>query len=212
MPTSKVRALGLKDLTPNAGIEFWGGQGKHKIVFSPCREGEICSFYCFFPANLADNSNESWTSADLGVDQLIAPFPDLDPELIELFKSSEDIKPWRLWVHTPYTHLHKGVAAILGDAAHPMMPDQSQGACQALEDAAALGIIFSKDFGFTQDVKQGLALYEKIRKPRVTKVQAASARARENIAERIGFSSAERPGMWKVADENSKLTIDEMNE
>jgi 2-polyprenyl-6-methoxyphenol hydroxylase-like FAD-dependent oxidoreductase len=28
---------------------------------------------------------------------------------------------------------------LLGDAAHPMLPNAAQGACQALEDAAALG-------------------------------------------------------------------------
>lgn len=66
-----------------------------------------------------------------------------------------------------------------------MMPDQSQGACQAIEDAAALGIVFGKE-NFQGDVREALEVYEQVRKPRATKVQAASARARENINERIG--------------------------
>lgn len=66
-----------------------------------------------------------------------------------------------------------------------MMPDQSQGACQAIEDAAALGLVFSKKH-FRGDVKESLQVFEQVRKPRGTKVQAASARARENINERIG--------------------------
>lgn len=65
------------------------------------------------------------------------------------------------------------------------MPDQSQGACQAIEDAAALGIVFGKE-NFQGDVREALEVYEQVRKPRATKVQAASARARENINERIG--------------------------
>lgn len=65
------------------------------------------------------------------------------------------------------------------------MPDQSQGACQAIEDAAALGLVFSKTH-FSGDVRESLGVFEQVRKPRATKVQAASARARENINERIG--------------------------
>lgn len=71
-----------------------------------------------------------------------------------------------------------------------MMPHQSQGACQAIEDAAALGIIFSPMYAqFTHDTEAGLGLYQRIRKPRATRVQMASARATENLNERIGFTS-----------------------
>lgn len=59
----------------------------------------------------------------------------------------------------------------------------------AIEDAAALGILFSKDY-FTGDVFESLSTYEKIRLPRATKVQAAAARASLNINERIGKASA----------------------
>jgi salicylate hydroxylase len=86
-----------------------------------------------------------------------------------------------------------------------MMPHQSQGACQAIEDAAALGIIFSKTYHYTHDVPAGLAMYETIRKPRATRVQTASARATENLNERIGFTSLTPHDMTLAAQEN-KLT------
>lgn len=66
-----------------------------------------------------------------------------------------------------------------------MMPHQSQGACMAIEDAAALGIIFNKDH-FIGDVTESLAVYEAIRLPRATRVQSAAAKAAYNINERIG--------------------------
>ena len=53
----------------------------------------------------------------------------------------------------------------------------------AIEDAAALGIVFSKQ-QFSGDVREALQIYEAVRKPRATRVQAASARARENLNER----------------------------
>ena len=212
--TKDVRRLGLTDLSVNSAIEFWGGQGIDKIVFSPCRDGEVHSFYCFFPTHLSKNPGEGW-SHSITVEELLAPFGTLDPRLLEMFKNSTDIKPWRLFVHQPYTHWQAGTTCIMGDAAHPMLPDQSQGACQAIEDAAALGIIFSQTFSFAnspEDISKGLQLYEQVRKPRASKVQEASARARENITERIGFSSNTSNPLYKVADEKRKLTIEEMNE
>lgn len=182
----------------------------YKIVYSPCRKGEINSFYCFFPTELSNHATESWKE-QATVQQLLAPFPDLDPELLALFTNSEDIKPWRLFNHQPYELWQAGNTCILGDAAHPMMPDQSQGACQAIEDAGALGIIFSDRYNFTKNIRKGLELYEKVRKPRATRVQAAAARARENLNERIGFSSNSSNPKYRVANENDKLTIEEMN-
>lgn len=211
LETSEVRRLGLTDLSPNSAIEFWGGAGIDKIVFSPCRNGEVHSFYCFFPTALSDHTGEGWNYS-ASREQLLAPFPDLDPTLLDLFRNAVDIKPWRLFVQQPYRHWQRGRTCLLGDAAHPMMPDQSQGACQAIEDAAALGIIFGPGYAYTTDVRAGLKLYEGIRKPRTSRVQEASARARENISERIGFSSNKHSQRYRVANEGSKLTIDEMNE
>lgn len=223
--TTDVHRLGLKDLAPNAAIEFWGGvdnmeacgaDSRNKIVYSPCREGEVNSFYCFFPEALAKKgAGETWNDSKLSIEDILAPFPNLDPELLAIFKNSTDIKPWRLFVHQPYSHWKKGRTCIMGDAAHPMMPDQSQGACQAIEDAAALGLIFSKDYAFASNVDwiaKGLTIYEQVRKPRASRVQAASARARENITERIGFSSNTKNPLYKVKDESQKLTIEEMNQ
>ncbi|THU80311.1 hypothetical protein K435DRAFT_874512 [Dendrothele bispora CBS 962.96] len=90
------------------------------------------------------------------------------------------------------------------------MPHQSQGTCQAIEDAAALGIFFSNKYKFTQDVTAGLKLYQAIRKPRASRVQAASARAMENLNERIGFTSL-TPHDATLAAAEGKLTVNEMN-
>lgn len=72
----------------------------------------------------------------------------------------------------------------------------------AFEDAGALGLVFQKKFRKDYGVAEGLSLYEKLRKPRATRVQEASFRAREDLSERIGWSSSsDRPG---------KLTIEEV--
>lgn len=47
-----------------------------------------------------------------------------------------------------------------------MLPDQSQGFCQAMENSGALGFIFSGEFKdiWDGDVGKGLELYEEVRK------------------------------------------------
>lgn len=55
----------------------------------------------------------------------------------------------------------------------------------AIEDAAALGIIFNKTY-FNGDIAQALSIYQEVRLPRATRVQAAAAKAAYNINERIG--------------------------
>ncbi|KAA8904951.1 hypothetical protein TRICI_005373 [Trichomonascus ciferrii] len=194
-----VQKYNFYDFTKNGAIEFWGGEGIDKIVISPCSNGDIISFYCFYPSSYNNLRKDGWDN-DATLEQLLDTFPKLDSQIRDMFKRAFDIKQWRLYVHEEYETWSNGNTTLMSDAAHPMLPDQSQGACQAIEDAAALGYIFSKKFNFS--VPDGLKIYEQVRKPRATKVQKASARAREDLSERIGFSaSVDKPG---------KLTIEEI--
>lgn len=200
--------MGLADFSENEAIEFWGGDDKNKIVLSPCSDKKIVSCYCFYAANPED-VKDGWHNEIL-TQQLLDSVPGLDPKLIQLFITcGYDIKQWRLYVHDPLPYFYKASSdgtkgvALLGDACHPMMPDQSQGACAAFEDAGALGHIFSRNFNLS--VADGLRIYEQERMPRVTKIQQASLRARENLNERIGWSSS-ATGL----QEENKLTIEEV--
>jgi salicylate hydroxylase len=76
-----------------------------------------------------------------------------------------------------------------------MMPDQNQGFCQAVEDAGALGYIFSQEYSdiIGNNTRLGLEIYEKIRKDRATKIQTASLRARTDVKERIGWQTEHDP-------------------
>lgn len=55
----------------------------------------------------------------------------------------------------------QGRVTLLGDAAHPMMPDLAQGASQTVIDALALRDAFAR----TKDVDQALLDYETLRRP-----------------------------------------------
>ncbi|KIX10666.1 uncharacterized protein Z518_01750 [Rhinocladiella mackenziei CBS 650.93] len=210
--TEEAVKAGLFDYSQNSALEYWGGQeGKwDKIVLSPCNGGKLLSYYCFFPREKGDYTNHTWGGEDRPVEELLSPYPELDPQVKAHLAIGREIQPWRLWVHNPYPYLHRSMTCLLGDAGHPMMPHQSQGACMAIEDAAALGILFNRNY-FSGDIAEALTVYEQVRLPRVTRVQSAAAKAAYNINERIGFSNNKDLATYKVEDERAKLTIEEMN-
>ena len=212
----EVKKLGL-DWASDPAIQFWGGYPRadlsqyYKIVMSPCAGGDIVSFYCFMPTELTSHHEEGFVFKEVPASEILTgEYSRLDGLCRKLIENSVERKPWRLFVHAPYSHWHRKQTCILGDAAHPMMPHQSQGACQAIEDAAALGVIISKEYSFTTNVEAGLAMYERIRKPRATRVQESSHKALENLNERIGFSSLTAHDA-AVAAREGKLTVNEMN-
>ncbi|CAF0854016.1 unnamed protein product [Adineta steineri] len=155
-------------------------------------------------------SGEGWNFSATP-SMLLECFPNLDSDLLAICKHCEDIKLWKLFIHEPYPYWVKGCVALLGDAAHPMLPDQSQGACMAIEDAAALGIIFSPKYWGNKifTVEHGLKIYELLRKTRATRVQEASSRVPENFNERIDWNSQRNHDNQQSA--TTILTIDEIN-
>ncbi|KAL9566138.1 hypothetical protein ACKAV7_009725 [Fusarium commune] len=180
VPYEKLEKLGLTKFVTRNAIEYWGGMGIEKIVMSPAGGGSMICCYCFYPASLNDTRDDGWNL---------------------LFAEAEDIKMWRLYDHKPYEYWVKGKVALAGDAAHPMMPDQSQGAVSAFEDAGALGLLFSESNLAKRSVEQLLKQYESLRKPRATMLQAASLRARLDLTERIGWSSVDtKPGKLTIED------------
>jgi salicylate hydroxylase len=68
--------------------------------------------------------------------------------------------------------------ALLGDAAHPMLPFFAQGAGQAIEDGAVLAGCLRD--ASVDDVPTALRRYESLRVERATRVQRASGERREH--------------------------------
>ncbi|PZU39215.1 MAG: FAD-dependent urate hydroxylase HpxO [Microbacterium sp.] len=100
----------------------------------------------------------------------------IDPEVSLNRVEIWDIDPFDTWVH--------GRVALLGDSAHNTAPDIGQGACSALEDSFALGIVFATN---TLGVEDSLQRYEKIRAERAGELVA---RARKRAWETHAFDPA----------------------
>lgn len=102
------------------------------------------------------------------------------PVVGDLISHAERCYKWALFDRDPLPRWVSGRVALLGDAAHPMMPYLAQGGCMAIEDAYVLAheLAASKD-----DPEQALRAYEAARLPRASRVQLMSRKvARVNQA------------------------------
>jgi 2-polyprenyl-6-methoxyphenol hydroxylase-like FAD-dependent oxidoreductase len=84
----------------------------------------------------------------------------------------EDIARLQIYDRAPLSSWGVGRVTLLGDAAHPMTTNLSQGACQVLEDAAAL----ARCLRGADDTVAALRSYEQLRIRRTTPLVRQSAR------------------------------------
>lgn len=82
-------------------------------------------------------------------------------------------RSWPLFSGRPTGTIVKGNLALLGDAAHAMLPFLAQGGAMAIEDAAVLTACLTKNH---MDIPSRLAAYSAARLPRVTRVQAEAVK------------------------------------
>lgn len=147
---------------------IWLSRGTH-VVHYPVNAGSKIALVV-----IADDatSHADWdapataTTANDKIKSFAAP-------LRTLVESARLWRQWSLYRMAPLPRWTNGRAALLGDAAHPMLPFLAQGAVMALEDALTLAahVSASKD-----DIGSALCSYEQARRPRIAKVAEASER------------------------------------
>ncbi|MGE5159425.1 MAG: FAD-dependent monooxygenase [Gemmatimonas sp.] len=85
-------------------------------------------------------------------------------------------RKWALFTMPQGCPWHQGAVALLGDAVHGMLPFAAQGAGMAIEDAAVLAKLLSERPTETSQVAEALTRYERLRRPRVARVQRIAVR------------------------------------
>lgn len=90
-----------------------------------------------------------------------------------MLAKATEITQWPLLYRAPLPSWTRSHLALAGDAAHPMLPHQGQGAAQAIEDAVALGIVLCGAKS-RHDVPARLAAYEAVRRTRASVLQVLS--------------------------------------
>ena len=157
-------------------VTVWLGHDLH-VVHYPVRGGEYLNAVLLVEAPQIQPSQEWDQAADAqGVrDALRACHPRLQALADDCLAAGAQWRLWALAGRTPVRGPHELVrdrVALVGDAAHPMLPYLAQGAGMAIEDAQALADALAAE----TDVSMALQAYAQARWQRVARVQARAVR------------------------------------
>ena len=151
-------------------IHLWLGRDAH-FVHYPVKAGSVINLVVI----TTDGWNEPGWSEPAGRADLV---PRLAaeawaPAARALIGLPEAWLKWALYDRRPIRRWSQGPMALVGDAAHPILPFLAQGAAMAIEDAAVAAQCLARA---PDDAPRALRTYCAIRRGRTRKVQRAAAR------------------------------------
>jgi salicylate hydroxylase len=153
-------------LNPPGKLSIYMVEGGRRVVAYPCRSNTVMNAAGLYPSSLFKEHD----SPEAVQNQLNEIFSDFHVSCTSLFKAATDVSQWRLYDLQPLNTWVSGRAALMGDAAHPVLPYAAQGGAQALEDAAALSVFLGR--GTTaEQVPERLRLFYENRHERAEWVQ-----------------------------------------
>ena len=146
------------------------GPGRHLVSY-PLRGGLVRNIVAV--EERRSWAEEGWSYPDDPAALRLA-FAGFSPRVRGWLDRVQDVWLWGLFRHPLAEHWHRalpgGAVALVGDAAHPMLPFLAQGANMALEDAWVL----ADSLAASENFAVGLAHYQARRVPRVARVLAAA--------------------------------------
>ena len=162
--------LDSKDVPPElvepTGHVQWVGPGRHLIAY-----------YIRAKKNLnivTQQDTDKWVEEGWSTrgdpDEMRASFPNSEPRLDKLLSLVTQCSKWGLFTRPLTRNWGRGRIQLIGDAAHAMLPNAGQGACQAFEDSYILGRWLAE----CSDPAEAFANFRRVRIPRVHGVQRLS--------------------------------------
>ncbi|KAH0430705.1 hypothetical protein CcaCcLH18_07620 [Colletotrichum camelliae] len=164
--------LGLRDpqvekLITEGGVTCWMGPNRH-AVFYPTDGGNSYNLVLLSADDMPEGVHEEIGNTD----DMKLRFKGWDARLTTIISSISHVLKWKLFHHKELSEWTKGPVALLGDACHPTLPYQAQGAAMASEDGAVLGkllgLLHKSKLPDKQYIPEVLKLYESLRKSRTT--------------------------------------------
>jgi salicylate hydroxylase len=181
-PTRNAGCVAWRGLVPVAvahglGLErnsyIWMGPDRSVVMYF-VRGGELFNWVGIGPNN--DNAKESWSAAG-SKDLALEEYGGWHPQIRALIDGTDSLFMTSLADREPLANWVNGNIALMGDAAHAMMPFHAQGAAQSIEDAWVLARCLEMG---AADVPTALNKYQSLRYERANLVQGQS-RAAEHL-------------------------------
>jgi salicylate hydroxylase len=155
-----------EDVLEPMGHTQWVGPGCHFIAYY-IRRGKLVNI-------VTQEDTDKWVEEGWSTrgdpDEMRASFPDPEPRLARLLGLVTECSKWGLFTRPLTQNWGRGRIQLIGDAAHAMLPNAGQGACQAFEDAYILG----RWLDACRDPVEAFANFRRVRIPRVHGVQRLS--------------------------------------
>jgi len=144
----------------------WVGPGRHLVTYL-LRRGTLVNFVAV--EEVSDWTEEGWSApGDPAV--LAAAYAGWHDDVTALLGAVQETFRWGLFARPAQVRWVDRSLALVGDAAHPMLPFMAQGAAMAIEDAAVLDRCLAEP----GEIETRLRAFEDTRWHRVEKVQTRS--------------------------------------
>jgi 6-hydroxynicotinate 3-monooxygenase len=161
----------LRNLDIGTARTKWWGRDRHIVIYNITAARDEIYFTTRQPEQADWMTRESWsTKGDLA--EMRSAFMTFHSDVQAVLAAAPEVHKWGIYERDPLPSWRKGRVVLLGDACHPMTPYMASGAAMALEDAVVLARCLDDARG---DVDTAFAIYEAIRKPRTSVVQAGSS-------------------------------------
>ena len=167
LPAECVAHLGLERVT---GV--WIGPNR-SIVQYYVASGR--TFNWIGISRSAEPGRESWL-AEGKIEDALADYAGWHSTIRAVIGATPRVLRQALYDREPLPDWRIGRVALLGDAAHPMLPFYAQGAAQSIEDAAVIAGCLAQA---QRDPQAALARYVRLRQPRTAWMQGLSRREEE---------------------------------
>jgi salicylate hydroxylase len=190
VPAERIADLGLE-----IGNQSWVGPGGHFVHYFVSR-GRLLNFVGWTEHD--SWSREDWTD-HATIARALAAFADWHEQVRTIIAAAETCFIWALFDRDPQPRWSVGRATLLGDASHPMYPFMGQGAAMAIEDGAALAACLLA----IGDPTEALSHYERLRLPRVTRMQEMSRANKTRFHMPDGPAQQARDAEWASANDRS---------
>jgi salicylate hydroxylase len=170
--TLETRRLGSA-LIPR-GVQLWMGPKAHLVVY-PVSSGERINMVAIMPgAALPPGGSDKGDASEISRHFAASRWPANARAMID---SIDNWRRWPLFTIPDGGVWHEGSVALLGDAAHAMLPFAAQGAGMAIEDAAVLAQCIGTVGDDAAAIAPALARYAALRQPRVIRIQRTATQS-----------------------------------
>ena len=187
---------------------LWLGERAH-IVHYPLRGGSVVNVVALIEDSWRGNGESgdpNFWDHEGDWKFLANRFKDWSKAAHEVIRPGNSWLRWPLFDRLPIPSWSRGRVALLGDAAHPMLPYLAQGAAQAIEDAKALANSFAsalQDPSFS--TSRALENYSSARMARASRIQSAS-RAQGQIYHMAGIKAFARDTVLRASGSSRLLS------